>query len=963
MADFAVQRGTLTIPLGTTSTTVSITAVGSLSSALERVVAVHCGGREADKYQGDQSVTIELTATDTLTFTTPTGRHGTMTVEWEVIEYTGASGGPHEFIVRHRGVETFTATTKTITLNSTIGTLADAVPFVTAWKQGDTSNPYGYWRRFFSEWQLDSTTQATGTIYEIGYSPTTSLVVVEFTGSSWSVQSATGDTVTSGKRTTVTLGSSVSSWSNAWIVCSWSTDWDNDLDGSFLCYYPGSATNQVTLYTEDYARPRHYTLFVIENADLSVEHDNSPDGTLTGAGATIETVTYTIGSVTTSEAALFVSGITNSIYSDPPYGAWTAKIASSTSVTFTRPNHNNESTEFAYQVLDFSGMGGVTHNAAATPSAAVALDATGSNIKSGASSPGATASVDATGSAIVAGVSDLAVAAAVSATGKTLISGVASIGAAASFAASAVLTLGGNASIGATVAVSAKGTEIEALAANLAAAVSLAASGSAVLAGNAAPGADVAVSATASSFVNAASSLSAAVAVSATESLIRNATSSFSAAVSFAAKGTEIEAAAASLAAAVALVGDSAVDNKAAADAGVSVSFVASSAITFNGAASLAVTVTASVAGSFDIQAAVAAAVAVDVTPLGTLFRPANATADVAFTASVSGKPTCIFGGASAINPSVAFGGSGTTDPIVVIPLIVDDMIERIRTYMDGVYGPGEIDILASSINASDTSLTTSLPARFRVGEFLEIGDEIMRIIGINGKILTVLRGQRDTVAASHSANDIISVAPRHTRKEILDSIGEEIRSWPNSLFQEATSTFTVSTTDDVFIYDPIGVAGADDDFIRPLELIAYPDDGEGAVLYPRFDIDIGHPTFTSGIALSLKEKRSGYTTYRLTYAKHFNTSNMTTSTNLTADVGITESMEEIIYYGVLARVIVGRETRSVERYAQGQPRRASEVRPGAVIRSAAGFRQFRQQAIEAEKARLLRRWPIKIRR
>lgn len=297
----------------------------------------------------------------------------------------------------------------------------------------------------------------------------------------------------------------------------------------------------------------------------------------------------------------------------------------------------------------------------------------------------------------------------------------------------------------------------------------------------------------------------------------------------------------------------------------------------------------------------------------------------------------------------------------------VDDMVERILASMEGTFGPNEIDSLNGAMTDVATSFTsTNAVNGLRVGAIIEIEYELMRVTSVSGNTVSVTRGYRNTTAAAHGSSAIVDIQPRWSRSEVMQNMREEIRSWPTKVFQEATDQVTVDDSADIMVYE-FATAADVADYIRTLEIRSR------APASTRLDyrrarearIVTGIPAadFTSTGVLQLTHKYSGVTQYDVTYAKKFDTSTAwATTTDLQDDVGIPVEMEDIVEIGTMARLLVGRETRRVQRNRQGQPRNAQEVREGSTYQVGSAYRAQAKERINEEAGRLLSKWPIRLR-
>ncbi len=297
----------------------------------------------------------------------------------------------------------------------------------------------------------------------------------------------------------------------------------------------------------------------------------------------------------------------------------------------------------------------------------------------------------------------------------------------------------------------------------------------------------------------------------------------------------------------------------------------------------------------------------------------------------------------------------------------VDQMITRIELSMQGSTGPPEIDVLNGAINSSVTTLTITNGVKgVRVGAILEINYELMRVTAVASLVVTVMRAQYGSTAASHSSLDMVSINPRQSRMAIMQNMEEEIRAWPNEVFRVANEEVTISDTNATMAYNFLTSSElTNPQFLHviriqrkdPLSaLVRWGNDRKARVLR-QMDVD-DHP---SGLCLQLVSKLKGFTQYNVTYALKFDVSTFAAPTNMTTTMGIPQSFEDIIEYGVMGRLLVGKEARRIQRSRQGQTRSAQDVREGATFQTGSAYRQMADQRLAAEAKRLRHDWPTRI--
>lgn len=204
MADFDIQRGSVTVAISSATATITAgvdyTAPASLGSSFIRIVGVSgdplgdsdsdFNGRSARNRTYINNPSNLLTS---ITFEREDGgaSAGTCELFYEIIEYIGSGGGDHEIIVRHEEVISYTSSEPTTLDSSTFGsvsTAADVVVFLTGNSSSGNARSDGGEGRWTWEY-ISGSTLARGTRdVSSGFAGEVSIAVVEFTGSAWTVQ-------------------------------------------------------------------------------------------------------------------------------------------------------------------------------------------------------------------------------------------------------------------------------------------------------------------------------------------------------------------------------------------------------------------------------------------------------------------------------------------------------------------------------------------------------------------------------------------------------------------------------------------------------------------------------------------------------------------------------------------------------------------------------------------------------
>jgi len=209
--DYLVQRGFLDIT-GTSDTIeagIDYEAPSSASNAFIRITNTLNTGAGAGTVGDADDVTVYISnasnITDSVTFTRPDTAGGTTRVAWEIVEYTGATGGQNEFIVRQHGAVNYDSASATVSSPTVSGVVDDdkVVVFITGQLNPDTSTNYQLGNST-ADWDgggslATFTRGATGNTSGVSYS------VVEFTGSNWQIQRSEHTYTNAGSTETETI--------------------------------------------------------------------------------------------------------------------------------------------------------------------------------------------------------------------------------------------------------------------------------------------------------------------------------------------------------------------------------------------------------------------------------------------------------------------------------------------------------------------------------------------------------------------------------------------------------------------------------------------------------------------------------------------------------------------------------------------------------------------------------------
>jgi hypothetical protein len=272
------------------------------------------------------------------------------------------------------------------------------------------------------------------------------------------------------------------------------------------------------------------------------------------------------------------------------------------------------------------------------------------------------------------------------------------------------------------------------------------------------------------------------------------------------------------------------------------------------------------------------------------------------------------------------------------------------------------VNVLTSSIVAGDTTLTFTYDLDGIVaGALIGIDLEMMRVVSTNSTAgtATVLRGQRGSTAASHSAGALIQVSPRFSRWSVFRAINDDIDDLSGiGLYQMKTVDLT---------YNP-SVAGYDLTSVTSIEnvySVRYEVPGpskEWPLMRPseyRFDRNASTSDFASGFSLVLYQAGYSGRTIRVAYKAPF--VRMTASTDdVQTAAGLPATANDLPPLGAAIKLMAGHESGRVAYESQPDTRRPDEIPVGASIQAASGWRRLRQDRIDSELRRLSRRYPLR---
>lgn len=367
MSFIKVQRAETTV--SGTITTISIDTVADLDKAFVRVTNVVDSARKAGTGTiRNNNITANARLINDNTIEIRQTNSSESEIEWEVWEYTGEAGGPNEFIVRFNDI---------FYIDS--GSLSGSFP-ISGVNEPNKLVPFHSVREGFAtsfRGDLFQTTielnNSTASLLRQGQvassSPEYAVVIVEFTGSNWSIQQnithnfATG----SGENVPVTLDTPLSSWDNAFVLSTFRQNVSDNppLEMGYNAWAGPNVANAFVRTTsgshaEDGESPE-MVLFIVESPDILVQHIDSilSGGADIGQGGATANRPLNAPVSSLLSASVIATAANDSELNNNASGLWNYRLTTTTNLQFERFDasaHKKNTTEWAAQIVQFGGI-------------------------------------------------------------------------------------------------------------------------------------------------------------------------------------------------------------------------------------------------------------------------------------------------------------------------------------------------------------------------------------------------------------------------------------------------------------------------------------------------------------------------------------------------------------------------------------------------------------------------------
>lgn len=293
---------------------------------------------------------------------------------------------------------------------------------------------------------------------------------------------------------------------------------------------------------------------------------------------------------------------------------------------------------------------------------------------------------------------------------------------------------------------------------------------------------------------------------------------------------------------------------------------------------------------------------------------------------------------------------------------------QQIRRRIQAVSAVGPTTTITDDLDETATSVPVAadvgegdLPALID-GAVIEIDAEQMFVTGLSGTgTVEVIRGYQGSTAATHASGATVWVAQPLAVAAILEHMAAEIRSWPEDLY----------TTDSITVSWPARTAtvdlGTDEgtDVRRLLDVRRFGSAASARARTPDVELITVAPDtdFPSGFALQLRATHflfRGAVDLRVVYATGFDLSDFDADSDLQDDVHLSESLLDLLAFGVGVRLLTELASYRAELDRQGQHRNASEVTHDTIATAIGAWQGLYERRKGDEIRRLQTVWGVR---
>jgi len=270
-------------------------------------------------------------------------------------------------------------------------------------------------------------------------------------------------------------------------------------------------------------------------------------------------------------------------------------------------------------------------------------------------------------------------------------------------------------------------------------------------------------------------------------------------------------------------------------------------------------------------------------------------------------------------------------------------------------------DVTPQSHSDSTTSIKLTTTPQLAAGAVLDIDFELMYVQSWNEslKTATVIRGFLGTTAVASDANTLVRINPRYSTAAMLDAVRAEIASWDERVFRVELATVSFdayySTAEAITSTTPYRLLRL---MPRPDDIWAYDREWiKGTLL---FNQDVSQ--WPSGLAVQVDCAFGRPTTVDALYAMPFpDPAGLDPFvTDLEVDWDVPVGLLEVLRWGVLGRLLTGRESGRLDPQITTSRLQAEAIPANAALQAGAQFYNLRNIAYDREVRRLMAMYGVR---
>ena len=290
-------------------------------------------------------------------------------------------------------------------------------------------------------------------------------------------------------------------------------------------------------------------------------------------------------------------------------------------------------------------------------------------------------------------------------------------------------------------------------------------------------------------------------------------------------------------------------------------------------------------------------------------------------------------------------------------------LIDKTRRWLTGSRGL-VLNRLSGAIDATQTDLTTAYdPGPIATNTYLGVDDEMVYVWEVDrgSKTLVVSRAQLGTQAATHADGGILETGARFPRYAIKEALQDEIRAWPDDVFQVKVRGLDAAVNQAAF---DLGLR--DDQFHNVIQIERAPVLGRTTYTADRWSTipfrvarQMPRDSFPSGTAIFLTQRAPTDVGLRVMVSAPFDVDDIADDDDIVEDWGLARSMCDIPPMGAAARLVQASEILRTDTEAGVESRISAEIPPSYQSQTAVALRTVADRRLRAEAMKLRGRYPM----